>query len=117
MVSSLRPRPVRVAGGRAHSARRSGPAKDQDRETRQNLEWTEVGLSFSLQPKANADIPTPRSLRSLILNTQTARSGKKPERSFSMSKVSKESASRINDMGVAEDRTEEFDGYTVNFVS
>jgi hypothetical protein len=34
-----------------------------------------------------------------------------------MSKVSKESASKVNDMGVAEDRTEEFDGYTVNFVS
>src|ERR1700733_1169458 len=48
---------------------------------------------------------------------RTARSGKKRERSFSMSKVSKESASRVNDMGVAEDRTEEFDGYTVNFVS
>jgi mannose-6-phosphate isomerase-like protein (cupin superfamily) len=34
-----------------------------------------------------------------------------------MSKVSKESASKVNDSGVAEDRTEEFDGYTVNFVT
>ncbi len=34
-----------------------------------------------------------------------------------MSKVSKESASKVSDFGVAEDRTEEFDGYTVNFVS
>jgi hypothetical protein len=34
-----------------------------------------------------------------------------------MSKVSKESASMVTDHGAAEDRTEEFDGYTVNFVS
>ena len=34
-----------------------------------------------------------------------------------MSKVSRETASKVNDMGVAEDRTEEFDGYTVNFVA
>ena len=34
-----------------------------------------------------------------------------------MSKVSKESASKVSDMGRAEDRTEEFDGYTVNFVT
>jgi len=34
-----------------------------------------------------------------------------------MSKVSKATASKVNDMGVAEDRTEEFDGYTVNFVT
>ena len=34
-----------------------------------------------------------------------------------MSKVSRETASMVNDMGVAEDRTEEFDGYTVNFVT
>ena len=34
-----------------------------------------------------------------------------------MPKVSKESASKVSDFGVAEDRTEEFDGYTVNFVS
>jgi len=40
-----------------------------------------------------------------------------PEGSFNMSKVSKATASKVNDMGVAEDRTEEFDGYTVNFVT
>ena len=34
-----------------------------------------------------------------------------------MPKVSRETASMVNDMGVAEDRTEEFDGYTVNFVT
>ncbi len=34
-----------------------------------------------------------------------------------MSKVSKESATKVSDFGIAEDRTEEFDGYTVNFVS
>ena len=34
-----------------------------------------------------------------------------------MSKVSRESASRVNDMGMAEDRSDEFDGYTVNFMS
>ena len=34
-----------------------------------------------------------------------------------MPKVSKESASKVSDFGIAEDRTEEFDGYTVNFVS
>ena len=34
-----------------------------------------------------------------------------------MPKVSKESASKVSDFGVAEDRTEEFEGYTVNFVS
>src|SRR5271169_4567196 len=36
---------------------------------------------------------------------------------FNMSKVSKATASKVNDMGVAEDRTEEFDGYTINFVT
>jgi hypothetical protein len=40
----------------------------------------------------------------------------KPERSVGVSKVSKESASRVSDFGIAEDRTEEFDGYTVDFV-
>ncbi len=34
-----------------------------------------------------------------------------------MPKVSKESASRVENHGPAEDRTEELDGYTVNFVS
>jgi len=34
-----------------------------------------------------------------------------------MSKVSKATASKVNDRGGAEDRTEEFDGYTVNFVT
>jgi hypothetical protein len=34
-----------------------------------------------------------------------------------MSKVSRETASKVNDMGAAEDRTEEFDGDTVNFVT
>ena len=34
-----------------------------------------------------------------------------------MPKVSRESASKVQDFGVAEDRTEEFDGYTVNFVT
>ena len=34
-----------------------------------------------------------------------------------MPKVSRETASIVNDMGVAEDRTEEFDGYTLNFVT
>jgi hypothetical protein len=34
-----------------------------------------------------------------------------------MPKVSKESASKVSDFGVAEDHTEELDGYTVNFVS
>lgn len=34
-----------------------------------------------------------------------------------MSKVSKESASKVIDFGIGEERTEEFDGYTVNFVT
>jgi mannose-6-phosphate isomerase-like protein (cupin superfamily) len=34
-----------------------------------------------------------------------------------MPKVSKESATDIRDFGLAEDRTEEFGGYTVNFVT
>ena len=34
-----------------------------------------------------------------------------------MLKVSRESASKVNDFGVAEDRTEEMDGYTVNSVT
>ncbi|HEY3765368.1 MAG TPA: hypothetical protein VGL44_09445 [Gaiellales bacterium] len=34
-----------------------------------------------------------------------------------MPKVSKESASQVRDFGLAEDRTEEFGGYTVNFVT
>jgi mannose-6-phosphate isomerase-like protein (cupin superfamily) len=34
-----------------------------------------------------------------------------------MPKVSRESASRVRDFGVAEDRSEEFDGYSVSFVS
>jgi hypothetical protein len=34
-----------------------------------------------------------------------------------MPKVSRESASQVTDLGVAEDRTQELDGYTVNFVS
>ncbi len=34
-----------------------------------------------------------------------------------MSKVSRETASKVSEMGPAEDRTEEFDGYTVNFVT
>jgi len=34
-----------------------------------------------------------------------------------MPKVSKKSAARVQDYGVAEDRSEEFEGYTVNFVS
>jgi mannose-6-phosphate isomerase-like protein (cupin superfamily) len=34
-----------------------------------------------------------------------------------MSKVSKESASKVSDFGIGEERTEEFDGYTVNFVT
>jgi hypothetical protein len=34
-----------------------------------------------------------------------------------MPKVSKESATQVKDFGVAENRSEEFGGYTVNFVS
>ena len=34
-----------------------------------------------------------------------------------MPKVSRETASMVNDMGVAEDRTEELGGYTLNFVT
>ena len=34
-----------------------------------------------------------------------------------MPKVSRESASQVRDFGVAEDRSEEFDGYSVSFVS
>jgi hypothetical protein len=34
-----------------------------------------------------------------------------------MSKVSRDSAPKVADYGIAEDRTDEFDGYTVNFVS
>jgi hypothetical protein len=34
-----------------------------------------------------------------------------------MPKASKQSASKVVDYGPAEDRTEEFDGYTMNFVS
>jgi quercetin dioxygenase-like cupin family protein len=34
-----------------------------------------------------------------------------------MPKVSKESAAQVDDHGVAEDRHEDIDGYTVNFVS
>ncbi len=34
-----------------------------------------------------------------------------------MAKTSKDSASQVRDLGVAEDRTEELGGYTVNFVS
>ena len=34
-----------------------------------------------------------------------------------MPKVSRESAPQVQDYGVAEDRTDEFEGYTVNFVS
>ena len=34
-----------------------------------------------------------------------------------MSKVSKKSASKIKDFGIAEDRTEEVDGYTISFVT
>jgi len=34
-----------------------------------------------------------------------------------MPKVSKESASQVHDRGPAEDRSEELEGYTVNFVS
>jgi hypothetical protein len=34
-----------------------------------------------------------------------------------MSKVSRESASQVADLGVAEDRSEAVDGYTFNFVS
>ncbi len=34
-----------------------------------------------------------------------------------MSKVSKESASHVEEMGIAEDRHEDIDGYTVDFVS
>jgi hypothetical protein len=34
-----------------------------------------------------------------------------------MPKVSKETATKVDDYGVAEDRNEELDGYTVNFVS
>lgn len=34
-----------------------------------------------------------------------------------MPKVSKESASQVRDFEMAEDRTEEFDGYSVSFVS
>jgi mannose-6-phosphate isomerase-like protein (cupin superfamily) len=34
-----------------------------------------------------------------------------------MSKVSKESASKVSDFGIGEERTEEGDGYTVNFVT
>jgi hypothetical protein len=75
-----------------------------------------MALSFSLQPKASADIPTHGPCegsysicRPLVTNNL--------EGSLTMSKVSRETASKVNDMGVAEDRTEEFDGYTVNFVS
>jgi hypothetical protein len=34
-----------------------------------------------------------------------------------MSKVSKKSASKVNDFGMAEDRSEEVDGFTINFVT
>jgi len=34
-----------------------------------------------------------------------------------MPKVSKESAAQVDDFGIAEDRHEDIDGYTVNFVS
>ena len=34
-----------------------------------------------------------------------------------MSRVSKESASHVEEMGIAEDRHEDIDGYTVDFVS